>query len=503
MSTQFEHDDTLSLTAHIRFKRQEAIAFRSLDGQATKQKRIAAFIVVVAAVALNSFAPAGPTATERIYATLLLFLGFAPTYWWLGERRFTFPFLGLICMAYVVYYSVPIFMASHYYHDLFLPMSVPDTWVEEALLQGIVGLLAMIIGYYCLRRSWLERHVLQLRMVWEEQIGIEITAVGMGIVGLVFFYLRFLARMPPALDQIFRLLTDLSVISIAILFALQLKGKLRSGPLAFLWAILIPTRLMLGFGSGATFQGIEVVIYLIMVYAAVRQRLPMQTMGIALALLIVTVPLRGEFRARTWDSAEAALSPQEKAGIYLESLSTLLQGRGMSYSDALQTSVNRLSHLFTFAEVIQLTPSVVPYWMGETYYPLLAKPIPRFLWPNKPTEVTGQAFGHRYSFLGNGDNDTSYNLPLLVEWYANFGTIGVLFGMFFTGLCYRLIEHYLTYSVVGLGGITAGVYIMSRLLVIENSFSLVIGGIIWQVALLMALNYAMQIGGTGGIRAAD
>jgi len=56
----------------------------------------------------------------------------------------------------------------------------------------------------------------------------------------------------------------------------------------------------------------------------------------------------------------------------------------------------RLSYpLSAISLVKEKTPSIIPYWKGESYLPIFTKFIPRFLWPDKPTENMGQEFGHR------------------------------------------------------------------------------------------------------------
>ncbi len=90
----------------------------------------------------------------------------------------------------------------------------------------------------------------------------------------------------------------------------------------------------------------------------------------------------------------------------------------------------RLSYpVSAFSMVVEKTPSEVPYWDGESYTPLVYKWIPRFIWPDKPSEQMGQIFGHRYKILRDDDLSTSMNTPIIAESYMNFsyfGTFGVM-----------------------------------------------------------------------------
>ena len=241
---------------------------------------------------------------------------------------------------------------------------------------------------------------------------------------------------------------------------------------------------MIGLGTGATLQGIAVVLLLILAYATIRGRMPWLLMALGFGALILLLPVRAEFRELTWNSDDNRRSPSDNALLYVATAWDYLTGQEMSYSQAVQVSVSRLGHLMTFAEVVEATPENVPYWGGETYYPLLFKPIPRLLFPDKPSEIFGQAFGHRYGFLNSGDFSTSYNLPQLVEFYANFGAIGVLLGMLIIGAIYGLIHQAFIHPSVGLGRVVAAIFIFYRLLIVESNFSLVFGGLFSAFALL-------------------
>jgi hypothetical protein len=77
--------------------------------------------------------------------------------------------------------------------------------------------------------------------------------------------------------------------------------------------------------------------------------------------------------------------------------------------------------------VQQKSPSLVPFWSGESYASIIYKFIPRLVWRNKPEENSGQEFGHRYQILDASDMRTSMNTPLLAEGYMNYGMMGFYF----------------------------------------------------------------------------
>lgn len=96
--------------------------------------------------------------------------------------------------------------------------------------------------------------------------------------------------------------------------------------------------------------------------------------------------------------------------------------------------------------VTNKTPDEIPYLDGKSYNTLLTKPIPRIIWKEKPQELFGNQFGHIYKVLNKSDMSTSWNMPVLNEFYANFGLIGVVLGMFLLGIFFGLIKRILSFD---------------------------------------------------------
>ena len=64
------------------------------------------------------------------------------------------------------------------------------------------------------------------------------------------------------------------------------------------------------------------------------------------------------------------------------------------------------------------TPAL--YLNGSTYKILLSKLIPRIFWKNKPSDTSGNEMGRYYNMLIPSDLKTSWNFPVLNEFYGNF-----------------------------------------------------------------------------------
>ncbi len=114
--------------------------------------------------------------------------------------------------------------------------------------------------------------------------------------------------------------------------------------------------------------------------------------------------------------------------------STLLRGFARIGDDSLE-------------RVLSWTPSIVPFWKGDTYQNIPYMFVPRFLWPDKPRWTSWNKFGREYGVLSSDDYSTSVGVSYLAEAYMNFGysamyICAVFFG-FFTALIERLSYFYM------------------------------------------------------------
>jgi hypothetical protein len=209
-----------------------------------------------------------------------------------------------------------------------------------------------------------------------------------------------------------------------------------------------------------------------------------------LLLLIFFSASKSEFRSRLIVGGFSGKNPIEKSILFAKM--TLTTDKGV-VGNGYKFFVSRTAHcLLSFAHVVDLTPKVVPYWMGKSYRALLWAPIPRAIFPWKPAITIGQEFGHRYSFLHPTDHTTSYNLSQLVEMYVNFGFIGIVIGMFLMGIIYRALYEMFCGPESGEGGLLIGIYIFTKLSIIESNFSTVFGNIIYFAILLVIINKLIE-----------
>lgn len=75
----------------------------------------------------------------------------------------------------------------------------------------------------------------------------------------------------------------------------------------------------------------------------------------------------------------------------------------------------------------QRVPSQLDYQYGYVYYVQIVNPVPRFLWPNKPTLDTGLLMASLYGDVNeDGEAYLTVSPGLIGEMYLNFGWLGVV-----------------------------------------------------------------------------
>ena len=78
---------------------------------------------------------------------------------------------------------------------------------------------------------------------------------------------------------------------------------------------------------------------------------------------------------------------------------------------------------------------------GETIGQALMSPIPRALWPDKPISAGSGDLVSRFTGMRFAEG-TSVGIGHVLEWYVNFGSLGVLFGSILFGAILTVIDAY-------------------------------------------------------------
>jgi hypothetical protein len=445
--------------------------------------------VTVGLIALNLYAPAPPTILERVFASAMVASIAIPVWLWSSGADRTIPFMPFLTLVFAYYFALPVFLLRQYAFAMFRP-PIPDRYIEVALGYSLLGLYCLFAGYYG-PAKWLFAPVLpRFNLQWRNARVVKLIALILAVGGL--FASNVVALLPESLAQVGVFAGDLSLVGICTLVALHLAGKLDWVTSAFAWGFLIPARIAVGLGSGATASGLIVGIAVAMMFASVRRAIPWKMMVVGTLALFILRPAEVPYRMATWGGRLSDAGVIEKARAFTDIVYRITIGGAVPPQVLIEMASRRLAQFTVFGEVIADTPAMVPFWEGESYYPILFKPIPRFIMPDKPEEVSGGWFGHRYGLIQQDNIGTSINLPQIVELYGNFGLIGVIVGMFIFGLIYRLVIELYVHPGMGLGALVGAVYVSSRLLDVGSAASLTFGVIPWSIVFIAMIHMLVQ-----------
>jgi hypothetical protein len=415
----------------------------------------------------------------REEAAILWVLCLAPAWFYLGSPpgvRRPIPFLPIIGALYGLYYALPAALGAFNQH--YKITVSPGIDYNEAVFAAFLGWLMLGVGYWGALLLLPNRRSIIVR---SSEKSWQLYGIVLMLVGLALEIGQHLHPIPIEIAGVLRFVSMLGWFGSALLITLSTRGRL-SPIRRFVTYMGVATFVLLalagGLISGVAFYG---VVVLTAVWIG-RGRLSFGWITGAVVSAVLLISLRGvtdDYRRIVWYQDEGG-SQVENAQLFFTLLGRSIQADGISgaISQGFEKSEGRSANLDVLADVIRRTPSQVRYWGGATYLSLVGSFVPRFLWPDKPTKELGQAFGHRYSYLDPRDARTSLNLPILVEFFANFGFLGVVVGMGVVGVVYRLVERAVNNpgqdEILSL----AGIVLMIPLTNIESDLSLAFGGLI-------------------------
>jgi hypothetical protein len=278
-------------------------------------------------------------------------------------------------------------------------------------------------------------------------------------------------------------------------YILSKRGYLASVPTWILVSIFVPLEIIPIFSSGLLAPIMLLGLYMAIIVFHESKRIPIFLATGAVIFLLIFNPVKGEYRQLTWSSNRSEqLNSVEKAQLFIKLVIEHYSSSNFKQkSEDGNSAIARTAHILVFSAVIEDTPNRVPYWQGQTYLPLITSFIPRIIFPDKPEEKTGNAFGRRYNYLSSDDSGTSFNLPWIVEMYANFGQLGVVIGMSLVGILLAFLEQKLNNSNMNPLEFVAGATVIFQLIYQESNFSLMMGGVIsLSVALYLLFNFVLS-----------
>lgn len=443
---------------------------------------VAMAVPLIAATVIHSPVPF----ETRVEAAFLWILCLVPAWVHVStspERRRPIPFLPMIGILYGLYYALGASLGAYNQH--YRIVLSPSRDYDDAVFVALYGWMALSVGYLASRlfiSATPQAPSLDVPDSVQRRYGVLLMSGG-----LLLESFRLVAQVPLEIAGILKFVSTLGWFGSGILVTLLVRRRL-SLPYRLVTYGGVGAFLLMAIGSGsvanAAFYGAVIFVSAWIGVGRVKfSWIVAAAMGIALI-----ISLRGvteQYRKVVWYAGEGG-GVVSRTKLFFKLLHARVETDGVdgAVSKGFETSAGRSANLDLLADVIIRTPSEIPYWGGDTYLSLVGSFVPRFLWPDKPTKELGQAFGHRYGYVGVNDLGTALNLPVLVEFYANFGIAGVILGMCLVGCIYFTLERVVNQPGQDTLRSLVGVVILVPLANIESDFSLGFGGLILNGAAL-------------------
>ena len=416
-------------------------------------------------------------------SALFLFICFSLlfTFFKFNESNNDYPIFPLI----IIYFTFSYGFSLEFINTYLLETSDSSQFnITKIFIMLNVGIFIFSLGYY-IPKNFLKRKSYLKYCTLDNNKQLLLFALSLIFINLINKLTNYI---PNSINQVIMPTTS---IGCAIVFYIIISTKN-----IFRYFLLCPVIILIIFeisSSSYVYPGTILLQYLI-IYFMLKKKLPILHFLIFLIFFIFLHSYKYDFRYYL---------KQEKNINYIKKTEILFDvyAKTSNYDKTIHVNRDRtadnlwrLAHPFSSLIIItKKTPNEIPYWKGDTYKILLSKFVPRIFWKAKPSDDIANLAGRRYLVLSQNDFNTSWNLPIFNEAYANFGITGVFIIMFVLGIFVRLLTN-LT-SIMNFKSIETyiGIYICSKTFFWEPHLSLVYGGILYVIVFLYLISIIYKL----------
>jgi len=409
--------------------------------------------------------------------------------WSKGERRDVPLFVSVAGMFWLAY-AIPLFLGEHSITSvIYGGRQLSEDSITLSLYLAVFGVLAIAVGMEVAgdsRRVTLNLDISTDPARWNY---LRVVLV-LGILLKVFVPIGALGA--EARQIIVNLESMLPGVTFAILFRYFLRGRCPDLDRVLVFGYLA-VALFLGIASGwlGSFVGIGVTCAAIYIYE--RRKLPITAALIILPAILFFQPAKESFRARYWRENSDA-GQVEKVSFWVNHSwsmwsNAIADASGTGAKDLAQSSLSRISLLQPTANVIELTPDIVPYQYGRLYSYLAVTLIPRFVWPSKPS-VNDANRWYQVAYRISGTNElrgVSVAVGTLAESYISFGWFGPILIMLPLGIFLGYFQRIFLRSDSGLFLSSVGVVLIPQLLAIDSQMAQYVAGLAQQILIVLVV----------------
>lgn len=249
----------------------------------------------------------------------------------------------------------------------------------------------------------------------------------------------------------------------------------------------VGVRLLIGLASGWLGGFAYLILICAVVYVHERKKVPRLAIVAVIFYVLFFQVGKSAVRERYWYDKEEG-SAVERIDYWIDQSverwgGTLDGSSAESMRDLAYESLSRVSLLTQTANVIELTPSVIPYQYGRLYSYMAVTFVPRFLWPDKPSVNEANHFYQTAYGLTTEENldKVSIGAGILTECYINFGWWGIAPMMFLLGVFFDFLQKTFLSKSSGHLFLGMGIVLLPFFFTIESQLAQYLGGLVQKI----------------------
>lgn len=429
------------------------------------------------------------TLFEFLGAAGLLTAAWGPYYSWrrAGERYL--PLFPMLSFMYWVYYALALFWGTRSSYTSRGELS--DQAIEHAMLLAVVGVICLWVGRWTgIGQRLASPRVLDIHPRSENTWSYVRTALLLSL-PLTFGVQSRAYLFGSGGRQLLMILTSTVPMALFVmLFRKWLRRQANHGEVLLI-AVFLIGRFLAGIASGWLGTGVAIMIICSVAYLYERRKIPALAVAVVLFYVLFFQAGKEAFRKTFWGERVDSTLSQRISFWSSESLRswelTLENPNADNWRRLADKSLGRMSLLQQTANVIDLTPEVVPYQHGRLYSYMLVTFIPRALWEDKPSVNDANQFYQVAYGLTDPDRLSSVSIAVgtLAESFINFGWWGPFLIMIPLGIFFDYFQHAFLARDSGWVFNAVGIALIPNFLAIESQLAQYLAGILQCVVVLL------------------
>jgi hypothetical protein len=451
------------------------------------------FTFPVLATALASLTGAGTaTLVQTVLSFALLQIAWASWVSWKAKppAEKDFPFFAIIAGMFWLAYGLPLFW-NREESWRFAGGFASAGGILRAQLLALLGIVSLYFGMH-LGFGRRLRHTPTLDLRDTSSSPKYVMAAMLFAVALRYFP-TLGGMLGGSFRQVFAILRGtLPLVAYAILLRRSLMRWVPLYERALLVFFVLGTFLF-GMATGWLGTGAALIMVTGCVLLDTRFAIPKAALLVVFAYILFLQPAKEQFRAAYWgtdnqsgDISRASdwisMSRQKWEGVLSDSDPEALRRQ-------LYGSMSRFSLLQQTANVMDLTPSIVPYQGWNMYAYMAYTFIPRAIWKEKPTVNDANRFYQvTYGMTAERNLDAvSISVGMLAEGYISFGWVGAAIVMVFVGVVLDCISAVMLTRDAGVLMKGLGMALLPGFVGMESQMAQYLGGILQTAGLSIVM----------------